>query len=67
MDYFQVYTAMEGGSSEDTYNKGVVGRNLACGEKICSFGKSYIDIPLNISIEDYRKQLEEKRQKDLGK
>lgn len=60
-EYYQVYSYLEGGASEDTYNPKVVGRGLPCGSKICSYGKSYLDIPLEMSIEDYRFQLEKTR------
>ena len=63
--FFQIYTSMEGGSSEDTYNIGVVSRNLSCGNQICSFGKSFNDIPLDRSIEEHTRLLEEKRLKEL--
>lgn len=59
--YFQLFSALEGGENEDTYNLGVVGRNLLCGKHVCSFGKSFSDIPLDISIEEFRKKLEELR------
>ncbi|OGM21059.1 hypothetical protein A2714_01870 [Candidatus Woesebacteria bacterium RIFCSPHIGHO2_01_FULL_38_9] len=55
---FQLYSYLEGEDEENTYNSGVVSRNLACGTKICSFGKSSGDTPLDISIEDYERKLE---------
>jgi len=59
--YFQIFTSLEGGAAEDTYNKSVAGRLLPCGNKVCSFGKSSFDIPLHISIEEYRKIEEQKK------
>lgn len=55
---FQVYAYLEGESSEEGYNPGIVKRGLKCGNKICNFGKSYTDIPLDRSIEDYEAELE---------
>lgn len=59
---FQIYSYLEGEDSEDTYNPLVVNRNLMCGTKVCSYGRSYSDIPLNISIEEYEAILLEKSQ-----
>lgn len=58
---FQVYAYLEGEETEEGYNEGIVARGLSCGEKICSFGKSYATTPVDISIEEYERQLEEER------
>ena len=60
---YQIYTALEGKSDEDTYNSGIVSRNLACGNEICSFGKSYGETPLDKSIEEYEQELIELQKK----
>jgi len=54
---FQLYSYLEGENSEEGYNLGIVDRSLSCGNKICSFGKSYGETPLNISIEEYEQEL----------
>jgi hypothetical protein len=54
---FQIYSYLEGESDEEEYNPNLVARNLDCGNKICSFGKSSGDTPLDISIEEYEKLL----------
>jgi hypothetical protein len=53
---FQVYAYLEGGKDETGYDAGIVARNLPCGIKICSFGKSY-GVPVDKSIEYYEKEL----------
>lgn len=55
---FQLYSYLEGGKEEDSFSSGIAARNLACGNKICSFGKSYADTPLDRSIEEYEQELE---------
>lgn len=60
-EFFQIFTYLEGEKAEDTYNNSVVGRSLGCGIKICSYGKSYLDIPLGKSIEEYRREIEDAR------
>ena len=49
---FQVYGSLEG-KAEDEYDPAIIKRGLACGEKICNFGKGSGRTPLNISIEEY--------------
>src|SRR3989344_7035442 len=48
----QLYSYLEGENDETGYNSGIFNRNLKCGDKICNFGKSSGDTPLEISIED---------------
>jgi len=60
---FQLYASLEGGNTEEGYSEGIVGRNLSCGDGICSFGKTYSYTPLDMSIEQYEAILEEQRQK----
>ncbi len=54
---FQLYSYLEGENDETGFNEGIVKRNLKCGDKICNFGKSSGDTPLNVSIEDYEREL----------
>jgi len=54
---FQLYSFLEGEDEEGGYDSGIVERGLPCGSKVCSFGKSSIDTPLDISIEDYEEEL----------
>lgn len=60
---FQIYSYLEGKEAEDTYNRLIIERNILCGNKTCSYGKSFMDIPLNISIEEYEAMLIENKQK----
>jgi len=53
---FQIYGSLEG-KSEDEYDESIVKRTIACGEKICNFGKSSGRTPLNISIEEYENSI----------
>ncbi len=57
---FQLYAYLEGEEKEEGFGEKIVSRNLYCGEKVCSFGKSSGDTPLDISIEDYEKSLIQK-------
>ena len=52
---FQIYGSLEG-KSEDEYDESIIKRGIACGSKICNFGKSSGRTPLNMSIEEYEKQ-----------
>lgn len=57
---FQIFTVLEAETEDDAYDRKVVSRKLSCGVKICSFGKSSGEIPLDISIEEYESLLEKK-------
>jgi len=54
---FQIFAYMEGEKEETGYNASIVARGLACGERICNFGKSYGETPLDKSIEEYENEL----------
>ena len=53
---FQIYGSLEG-KSEDEYDESIIKRGIACGSKICNFGKSFGKTPLNMSIEEYESTL----------
>lgn len=53
---FQIYGSLEG-KSEDEYDESIIKRGIACGSKICNFGKSSGKTPLSISIEEYESTL----------
>ena len=57
---FQIYSYLEGEEAETGFNIGVVKRNLPCGQKTCNFGKSSGDTPVDMSIDEYERQLKEK-------
>ena len=57
---FQVYAHLEVESDEE-YDPKIVARALACGDKICNFGKSSGDTPLEKSIEEYENELLEEQ------
>lgn len=52
ISYFQIFGALEG-KNEPEYRKGVEKRGLMCGSKVCNFGKSLDNVPLEISIEGF--------------
>jgi len=56
---FQLYGSLEL-TDQDEYDEKVVSRNLACGIRICNFGRSYGNTPLDKSIEEYENELIEK-------
>ena len=53
---FQVYAHLEV-ESDDEYDPKIVARGLVCGGKICNFGKSSGDTPLEKSIQEYENEL----------
>lgn len=57
---FQIYGYLEGQEDEIGYDKAIVARGLACGNKICNFGKAYAQTPLDKSLEEYENELLEK-------
>jgi len=60
---FQLYSFLEGGKSEIGYDEGIITRDLPCGTKVCSFGKSYANTPLDKSIEEYEAELFQEQNK----
>jgi hypothetical protein len=57
LNRFQLYSYLEGESSETGFRKGIVDRNLMCGVNKCNFGKAYGETPLEKSIEEYENEL----------
>lgn len=57
---FQIFGYLEGGDEEIGYSQAIVARGLACGNKICNFGKAYGETPLDKSLEEYENELLEK-------
>lgn len=55
---FQVFATLEG-ADEDEYDEKIIARNLMCGNQICNFGRAYSSTPLDITIEEYERQLNE--------
>lgn len=62
---FQLYAFLEGGEGEVGFDRGIVARGLSCGVRICNFGKSSGETPLDKSLEDYEKELLEKKKSGL--
>lgn len=60
---FQIYASLEG-EDEDGVNIKIVERKLGCGSKVCNFGKSSGETPLEISIEEYENRLLEEKLKN---
>lgn len=60
--YFQIYAALEG-ADEDEYNEAIVARNIMCGNRVCNFGRGFMETPLDKSIEEYENELRIKNQK----
>lgn len=60
---FQIYSYLEEELEDESYNRGIVERNLNCGVKICSFGKSFSDTPLDLSIEEYEEKLQVEKER----
>lgn len=62
--HFQIFTALEG-EDEAEYNPAIVARGLMCGNRICNFGLSNGNTPLDKSIEEYENELREEQMKRL--
>ncbi len=60
---YQIFAHLEGGKEEDFFNQAVEMRALNCGTSICNVGRSYIDTPLDRTIEQYEIELLEKARK----
>lgn len=56
---FQLYGSLEI-IDQDEYDEKVVSRNLACGIRICNFGRAYGNTQLDKSIEEYENEINEK-------
>ena len=54
--HFQIYATLES-SSEDEYDPAIVERQLPCGNRICNFGRSDGQTPLDKSLEEYENEL----------
>ena len=54
--HFQVYGAYEGKAMPE-YDPGIISRGLMCGSQICNFGKASRGTPLDVSLEDFEKEL----------
>ncbi|KKS77650.1 MAG: hypothetical protein UV74_C0013G0161 [Candidatus Woesebacteria bacterium GW2011_GWB1_43_14] len=63
---FQVYASLEG-VDEPEYSEKILLRNLNCGDKICNFGLSFGDTPLDKSIEEYENEMRAKEIEILKK
>ncbi len=59
---FQIYASLEN-QKEAEFNQKINVRNLKCGNKICNFGLSSGDTPLDMTIEDYEYKLKLERDK----
>jgi len=53
---YQIFGTLEG-VTEAEYDPRIVKRSLPCGTKTCNFGKSYGNLPLDKSIEEYENEL----------
>ncbi len=62
---YQIYGSLEN-HDWDEYDTNIIARNIMCGKKICNFGRS-MGTPLNISIEEYERQLDNLRKEQLKK
>lgn len=54
--HFQLFASYEGKDMPE-YQSKIVARGVACGAKICNFGKASRGTPLDKSLEDYEEQL----------
>ena len=53
---YQILAYMEGGKDEADYDPRIVARHVMCGTEVCNVGRAY-NAPINISIEEYDKQI----------
>ncbi len=60
--YYQIYGALEG-KDEDEFNPRVEARNIVCGKDLyCNYGRSSNKTPLDISLEEYKKSLDNEKE-----
>ena len=57
---YQIYAYLEGENAEDGFSSLIVQRGIKCGKMVCNYGKSFNDIPLDKSIEEYELEIAEK-------
>lgn len=57
MNTFQLYAYLEGGKTEEGFRRGIIERNLQCGNRVCNFGKAYGETPLEISLQEYENEV----------
>lgn len=55
---FQIFASLES-FKEDEYEKEIVKRKLSCGKRTCNMGRAPEKTPVNISLEDYEKKLQD--------
>ncbi len=55
--YFQLLAHLEGEGEEVEIRPEIALRELTCGTVICNFGKTYEDVPLDKSLEEYENEL----------
>jgi hypothetical protein len=56
---FQILASLED-KEQDEYNQEIEARGIACGSRVCNYGRASGSTPLNISIEEYEYQMEPK-------
>ena len=57
---FQIFTSLEG-ADEPEFDEEVNARNIDCGIRKCNMGRASSDGPVNISIEEWERQIEQAR------
>ena len=58
--HFQVLVSLESKNS-DEYKAAIAKRNILCGKKVCNAGRASGSTPLDRSIEEYEKELLQKK------
>lgn len=58
---FQLLIHQEEGSSAQGFNEGLEKREILCGVDYCNYGRSFAETPLDMSLEEYERQLEQER------
>lgn len=59
---YQIFASLES-KNEDEYNSVIEARGLNCGTRVCNFGLSHSNTPLDKSIQEYENELLEKKEK----
>lgn len=54
--HYQLFAALEG-EDEAEYDEAIVKRNILCGTRVCNYGLSYADTPLDKSLEEYENEI----------
>ncbi len=57
--FFQFYAHLEGEDEEVEVDDAIIRLSISCGSELCNYGKTYDQVPLDKSLEEYENELRE--------